>query len=193
MRHTACSIAAVAFSVSTLSCFVPETFHATLNVDKARRYHFTYDGTIVFGLALDEIGKSGAMSPSSDEKMRELVLELRETPGFVSAEYVGRGRFRVQFRESGVITSGRQVFLDLVKFNVDRAGRIRVQGANVSLKDQRQLKDSGLKLDGTIRLTTALSVVEHNAPTTPWFGGLFGAYKWRVDSAQQPMPTILLQ
>ena len=193
MRHTACSIAGVALSVFTLSCFVPETFQATLNVDKARRYQFSYDGTIAFGLALDEIRKSGAMSLGSDEEMRELVLELRESPGFVSAEYVGRGRFKVQFRESGVITSGKEVFLDLVKFNVDRAGRIRVQGTNVSLKDQRELKDSGLKLDGTIRLTTALSVVEHNAPTTPWFGGLLGAYQWRVGSAQQPLPTILLQ
>lgn len=193
MRQTIRHIVGIALSLLTLSCWAPEEFHATLNVDKTRRYQFVYEGTIVFAPALEEIKKSGGLPPDADRELQEAVLEMRNSPGFVNAEYVGRGRARVQFRESGVITSGKEVFLDLVKFNIDPAGRIRIQGADISLKDQQGMKNGGLKLDGTIRLTTSLTVVEHNATTTPWFGGLFGAYQWHVGIGQQQMPTILMQ
>lgn len=193
MKRFAQTLLGGAFAILSLSCWVPERFVATLNVNESRQYQFTYEGTLVFSPALDEIGRKGALDATSERQMQAGVAEMRKSEGFVSAEYVGRGRARVVFRESGQIRSGTRVFMDLVEFQIDPKGQIHVKGANIDARDHRELRESGLNLDGTIRLTTALKVVEHNAESTPWFGGLFGSYKWHVGVEHALMPTIVLR
>ena len=177
----------------TLGCFVPEEFVATLEIDKDRNFQFTYDGTLVFAPSLSQIKQNGSLSVSEEAAMAQGVAELRRKPGVVSAAYAGRGRFRVQYREVGALTPGRALFMDLGKFEADPSGGIRISGPAMNPADQRAMADLGLKLDGTIRLKSAIRVVEHNASSTPWFGGRFGSYKWQVASAEASIPTALVR
>ena len=83
--------------------------------------------------------------------------------------------------------------MDLGKFEADPSGGVRISGPAINPAEQKELTELGLKLDGTIRLKSAIRVVEHNAASTPWFGGRLGAYKWRVTGAEAALPTALVR
>lgn len=193
MRIMAKAIAVVTACLSLTSCWVPEEFTATLNVDKSKKFQFTYDGTIAYGPALGQIKERGQLSAGEESEIKKGEADLRREPGFASVDYVGRGRFRVRYREAGPIQSGKKIFLDLVEFRVDPGGHIRILGTEISADNRQQLSAAALKLHGTLKVTTELTVVEQNATSTPWFGGLFGAYEWHVTLEQAKRPTILLQ
>jgi hypothetical protein len=176
-----------------LGCFVPEEFDVTLEIDKDRNYQFSYDGTLVFAPVLSQIKENGSLSVGEEASVAQGVAELRNKPGVVSALYAGRGRFRIKYREAGALTPGRTLFMDMGRFEADPGGGIRISGPAFSQADLRELTEVGLKLDGTIRLKSAVPVVEHNAASTPWFGGLFGAYKWRVTATEASLPTALVR
>lgn len=175
------------------SCLVPEEFTATLNVDKSKNFQFVYEGTIAYAPALAEIRKSGLLSSAGETELKKGEAELRGKPGFTSVEYVGHGRYKVRYQETGSVQSGKKLFLDLIEFRTSPSGGIRILGTDISPDGRKQLSEIGLKLDGTLKVTTDLKVIEHNATSTPWFGGLFGAYEWHITLDQAKRPTILLQ
>lgn len=193
MRSAPKVIAAILACLFLTSCWLPEDFTATLNVDKGRNFQFAYDGTIVFAPVLREIKKRGKLSPADDAYMKKEEISLRKQPGFTKVEYSGRGRYRVQYQESGPLRSGRRIFFDLIEFRVDPSGRIRILGAEISPSFRKEMSAVDFKLDGKLNVTSKLAVVEHNATATPWFGGLFGAYKWHIAINQSNRPMILLQ
>lgn len=187
------SIIVAATCFQAVGCWAPETFQASLAVDKARHYQFVYDGTIVYGPALGQIKERGSLTASDEQAMIQAVTELRKEPGIIRADYVGRGRFRIQFRQAGPIRAGDKLFLDLIRFSSEPQGGIRIQGVEIPPSFRSEATTLGLALDGTIRLTSEIPIVEHNAESTPWFGGLFGAYKWHVTVDQKLLPTAVLR
>ena len=184
---------AIAASICILGCWAPETFRASLAVNKARQYSFSYDGTIVYGPALGQIKERGSLTPSEEQTMRQGAAELRKQPGITSAEYVGNGRFKIQYRDAGAVQAGQKLFLNLIRFSNEVGGGIRIQGAEINPQFRKDMRALGLGLDGTIRLTSEVPVVEQNAASTPWFGGLFGAYTWHVNADQKEWPTAVLR
>lgn len=193
MRVTSKVIAGIIVCLCLTSCWLPEEFTATLNVDKSKNFQFTYDGTMVFGPALGQIRERGQLSSADEAAMKDTVAGLRKEPGFASLEYIGRGRFRVRYREAGQIQFGKKIFLDLIEFRGDPGGRIRLLGAEIPVENRKQLSAVGLKLDGNLKVTTEFGIAEHNATSTPWFGGLLGAYEWHITLDQAKRPTIVLQ
>ncbi|MDO8680537.1 MAG: hypothetical protein Q7R30_18630 [Acidobacteriota bacterium] len=193
MRDTPRIIAVVLCCFCLTSCWAPEEFTATLNVDQNKNFQFTYDGTVAFGLALAQIEGRGPLSPADEAEMKKGEADLRRTSGFAKADYIGRGRFRVQYREAGPIHSGKKAFLDLVEFRVDPGGLIRILGPEIPAEGRQQLRALALKLNGIIKVTTDLTVVEQNATSLPWFGGLIGSYQWQVTLDRTERPAILLQ
>ena len=179
--------------VLAAACFAPENFDATLAIDKRRHFQFTYDGTIAFGPALGQIKQAGRLSAAEELQMQAQTADIRKMKGIVSAMYVGNGRYKIEYREAGLLQSGRTLFLDLIKFQSDANGGVRVIGQSMPADVQKQMSETGLALDGRIRLTSEIPVVEHNAESTPWFGGLFGAYKWHVTSRQLLIPTVVIR
>lgn len=174
-------------------CFVPEQFTATLDIDKDRNFQFSYDGTIVFAPSLSQIKQNGSLSVSEEAAMVQVLGELRQKPGVASASYAGRGRFRIKYVEAGALVPGRTLFMDLGRFEADPGGGIRIRGPAIRPEDQKEMAELGLRLDGTIRLKSAIEVVEHNAASTPWFGGLFGSYKWHITAGEAALPTALVR
>ena len=192
MKLRSRSLVAVAMSMSSLACYAPEKFDATLSIDKNRQYQFSYDGTIVHGLALMQLSDGKSLSASDEKSLASATTELRREPGIQSAEYIGRGRFRIQFKQSGGVRPGEKFFLDLIRFSAAPNGAIRVHGAELSPGFRKDAKSLGLALNGTIRLDSELPILEHNAASTPWFGK-FGGYKWTVSVDQSKLPTALIQ
>ena len=176
-----------------VSCWLPEKFDATLVIDKTRHYQFTYDGTLAFSTALDALKEKGRLSPEDDKAFQAEAAKMRKAKGVTRADYVGNGRMRVRLHEEGMVRPGTKFFMDLAEFQNGPNGSIRIVGPTIGPDERKQLEASGLDLDGDIRMTSALVVTEHNASTTPWFGGLWGAYKWHVDKNQKVTPTAVLK
>ena len=113
--------------------------------------------------------------------------------GLVGAEYVGRGRMHVKLHEEGIMAPGGKFFMGFAQFLDAPNGAIRVQAPSLGPDERKALQAGRLNLDGDIRMTTDLVVSEHNASATPWFGGLWGAYKWHVDKNQTVGPTAVMK
>jgi len=175
------------------SCFIPEKFTATLNIDKAKNYKFTYDGTIVYAPALDGIKEHGSLSPDDEAQLKQEAIELgRKEPRFKAVEYIGAGRYKVHYEEAGAIEANKKIFLDMVEFQVSSDGQICILGANIGDEDRQKLSGA-LKLEGQLNVTSDLTVVQNNASSTPYFGGLIGSYQWHVTLDQKSRPTIVLK
>ena len=175
------------------ACWVPEQFEATLNIDKVRWYTFTYEGTIAYTGALDEIQKTGRLTQAHEDQLKSDVTKLLKEEGVLSAEYAGRGRVKIKIREEGLAKPGEKFFMDFAKFEQGPDGALRIVGPKMSANDQQQMKESGLKVDGTIRMTTELLVIAHNASSTPWFGGKVGSYKWHLTRSSTAVPTVTIK
>lgn len=184
---------AIAFCLILTSCWLPEAFVATLHVDKDKKYKFTFDGTIVFAPVLDVLQKKGQLSPEDEAEMKQLAEELRKLAGFQKVEYLGKGKCKVKFEESGPVQNDKKFFLDLVQFKVAPSGRIMVQGTEITAEDRKALTGSHFKLDGNLSVTTDLAVVKENAASRPSLGGRIGAYKWKINLDQAERPEIVLQ
>ncbi len=193
MTTTSKAIVATILCIFLTSCFVPEEFTATLNVDKNKNFQFAYEGTVAYFPALGAIKKQGQLSAAEDAEVKKAADTLRKEKGFTSVEYVGRGRFKVRYQESGPIQFGKKIFLELVEFQSAPGGGIQILGTDISPQSKKDLSAVDLKLDGTLKVTSDLKVTQHNATSTPWFGGLFGAYEWHMTLDQQKRPSILLQ
>lgn len=185
-----CTVAAI-LCLLLASCWAPETFDATLHVDKDKNFKFTFNGTMAYLGALAEIVEKGRLSTETEEAIKKAEEELRKQPGFKKVESDGKGRFKVQFEEKGPVGNGKKVFLDLVEFKVAPTGRITILGSEISAESRSQMLKLKLLLNGTLSVTTDLTVVKENAASKPSLGGR--AYKWNVKLEQTERPEIVLQ
>lgn len=187
------TLSLITLCCSLASCWSPEKFTAALNVDKARNYQFTYDGTLAFVPALGEIKERGRLALKDEAEMKKGERELLKEPGFKTVEYLGAGRFKVHYEESGAVREGRKIFLDLIEFRIGPDGRVSILGAEIGDEGRRQLSSIDLALDGQLKITSDLDVVRHNATSTPHLGGLIGSYQWRISLDQKSRPEIVLR
>jgi len=88
------------------------------------------------------------------------------------------------------------------KFELDLEKAIKEENLDdEKIAEARKLMDDFIEqerlmtenIDWHISISTDAEVLEHNATTTPWFFGLFGAYEWEIMSPQDEPPYMLLQ
>lgn len=175
------------------SCWSPEKFTAALNVDKEQNFQFTYDGTLAFVPALGEIKNRGRLTQKDEAEMKKGEQELLKESGFKTVEYIGSGRFKVHYEESGAVQDGKKIFFDLIEFHTKPDGHISILGAEIGDEGRQQLSSIGLDLDGQLKITSDLDMVSHNATSTPLLGGLIGSYQWHISLDQKTRPEIVLQ
>ena len=138
------------------------------------------------------IKETGPISSKDEADFKRGEADLLKA-GATSAEYLGQGRFKIFFQQEGNIENGKKIFLDLVQFQIGDDGKITVLGTDIDAKGRKELTEVNAKIDGTLKVTTDLTVVEQNASSTPYFGGLFGAYEWHVTLDQKTRPKMVLQ
>jgi len=173
-------------------CWIPEDFVASLDIKADRSFTFTYDGLLAFGPALGEIKARGRLSPNDEAELRKLEAELRKERGVQDVRYIGNGRYKLRYVMSGTAEPGTEVFLDLVKFKADTNGNILLEGVTVPADARRELTAVGAKFGGTIKLKSALPILSENADAKPFFGGLFGSYKWTISMGRLTLPRVVL-
>lgn len=179
------------------SCFYPEKFNATLNIDKSGSYSFVYDGTLVF-LKFDSEKDEPLLTDQDPQKIKKLEEELKKDPNFQKVKYTGKDRFKVLYRREGVIEPNVKTrLLDkscrIISIRQITPGKILVKGANLDEVDMENLKKVNYRLQGKLTVTTNAKVIRHNADRSPWFPGFSKTYEWQFSLAPFPEPWMLLQ
>ena len=86
--------------MSLSSCFLPEDFDVNITVRRDGSYTFRYDGNLVFATALSAI-EDGTFTKKDEASLKEQEKELRDSPGFKKAKYIGNARYKVSMEHSG--------------------------------------------------------------------------------------------
>lgn len=186
----------IASVLALSSCWIPENFDAKIAINKDGSYTFTYDGILTFALAL-AAARHGALSVQVENDLQKEAVKLNQEPGFKRVEYQGKGRFKVLVERSAkpgepLYFVSRELQIFAVVPQQDRT--ITISAVRPKAEDLRQLNAIGAKTDGTLSVSVAngVRVLKHNAESEPSFFGLFGAYKWRINSPAAD-PIIIVQ
>ena len=179
------------------SCFYPEEFHATLNIDKSGSYNFVFDGILVF-LNFDPEKDEPLLTDSNPQEIQKLEEELKKDPNFQEVKYTGKSRFKVLYRREGVIKPNVKTKLlsklcELITIKPIQPGKVLIKGANLDEVDIAYLHKVNFRLEGKLSVTTNAKVIRHNADRSPWFPGLSGTYEWQFSLSPFPEPWMLLQ
>jgi hypothetical protein len=179
------------------SCFYPETFTAKLNIDKNGSYSFVFDGTLVF-LTFEQPKDEPLLTDQDPVKIRQLEEQLKNDNNFKEIKYTGKGRFKVLYRQEGVIKPGSKItlmanFCEIIRILPSQPGTIIINGVNLDELNLEYLKKMNVHLQGKLAITTNARVIRHNADRSPWFFGFPGAYEWQFTWSPFPGPWMLLE
>jgi hypothetical protein len=179
------------------SCFYPEVFNITLNIDKTGTYSFVFDGTLVF-ITMDQEKDEVLLRDQDLKRVQEVEGILKKNPHFQEIKYAGKGKFKVLYRQEGQITpNSRLKFLDehcaLLTIEPSEPGQVIIKGATLERDTLAYLKKLDFTLAGKLTVTTNARVIRHNADRSPWLFGLLGSYEWQVNLSPFPEPWMLLQ
>jgi len=165
MKKTMFLIAMVAILLS--SCFIPDNYEAEVWVHKDGSYEFFYEGELHYGPAVEKI-QEGELSEEEQDDMLEIEEDLFESDGFMDAEYIGDGKFRVDVVMP--LMPGEDYYfisedIAFFKFKHDDKGNLTIRGYEVDEDDLDVIKAFGIDMKGEliIRTDKGVKVKSHNA------------------------------
>lgn len=190
------SIAALLATVTLLTgCLVPEKFVAKADIHPDGSYSFSYNGTVVHGMAAMQIAKTGKLTAKDETGLDSEAEKMKRNPDVKSVSYKGNGRYELALdatRKKGQPLN----MLNIASVRTDKDGIITISSAEIKEKDKKELSQLGIKVDGTLEISVPKNaeIISHNATSTPKFFGLVGTYSWKIGSVdQRPLMKIRLK
>jgi len=190
------SIAALLATATLLTgCLVPEKFVAKADIHPDGSYSFSYNGTVVHGMAAMQIAKTGKLTAKDETGLDREAEKMRRNPDVKSVSYKGNGRYELALdatRKKGQPLN----MLNIASVRTDKDGIITISSAEIKEKDKKELSQLGIKVDGTLEISVPKNaeIISHNATSTPKFFGLVGTYSWKIGSVdQRPLMKIRLK
>lgn len=190
------SIAALLATATLLTgCLVPEKFAAKADIHPDGSYSFSYNGTVVHGMAAMQIAKTGKLTAKDETGLDREAEKMKRNPDVKSVSYKGNGRYELVLdatRKKGQPLN----MLNIASVRTDKDGIITISSAEIKEKDKKELSQLGIKVDGTLEISVPKNaeIISHNATSTPKFFGLVGTYSWKIGSVdQRPLMKIRLK
>jgi hypothetical protein len=195
MMSKAAKIAVVALVGVLLSgCYMPIRFDAEIEITRTGYYSVIFDGYLV-SIPLFRGLREGTIPPLEEkEKVAYTLKDFKRDSSVKEVKYFRQGRFKVNWQRSGDLLRARMVtFLRrnepiiIVKY-VKETGLITVQTNPIAKSTAQRLLDSGLSMQGQLRVKTDLQVVDHNA--TKVLKKETTIYVWDIKSILDSPPKI---
>ena len=188
--------ACLSLSVLLSACLVPEKFTARADFQADGSYTFTYQGTMVHGMAAMQMVKSGGNMSAQDEQVFQKEAEaLRKKLDVRDAQYQGKGRYQMTLESKRGNGEPLDAF-GMLRVRTDQNGVTTVSSAQLSPKQKKELEQLAIKTDGTFELSLPKSaqVISHNATSAPKLFGMVGGYSWKINGLdQRPLVTFKLK
>lgn len=217
----------------------PGKFTSTLTVNKDRTFTFTYVGEVIavdFGKEMAEGMKSKSKSDDEDEakptstgflriakdkaadkkaefdaKCRAIAAALAKEAGYRKAEYVGDGKFMVDYAITGTLThnfvypfnSDAEAVFPFIALELRADGKVRMRapafakdatGGSSAASGMGGMGDlgSGNKLDGTFTLDTDAELISQNNENGATTVGGRKRVTWAVTPLTKTAPMAVL-
>ncbi len=187
------------FLVLALSgCYVPLQFDADVVINRTGHFEMAFDGVVTWAPLYDQI-RRGQLTPSEERtKVGIIKTDLARDRAFSEIEYERRGKFKVSWHKAGDLL--RSKMISFIRRNeklltlkyIKTTGEISLSGTSVSNKQAQRLADRGLNMAGTLRVRTDARVVRHNAHSVVEDGMRWYTYTWRLQSAYDPTPNLVI-
>jgi hypothetical protein len=198
-------IAVMAFAALLAGCnlLFPEKMDADIDINSDWTYEIEFTGILTDYFTRSTRLEKGSLTPEELESMNDLEQQLKSDHRFRSVKYLGDERYKVEFRETGVLQGETDLingdyFAKVLSITPKPDNHVLIEG--VEFKDEaekveakRTMEKYGIGIDWRIRIHTDAEVVAHNAETTPWLFGLLGAYEWHITSLDDPAPLMVLK
>lgn len=198
-RLMAKAAALCAAALVAASCYVPARFDAEITLDKQGYYDMKFDGYLADVTLYQEL-KEGKLTPAQEkEKVAVIERDFTRDASTKSFQYYREGHFHVNWERSGDLIDTKTVtFLRrneqilMLKY-VANSGYIVLEGKSLKAENKQRLAESGLNIQGQIRVKTDMNVKSHNAtsekkdPKDPRFHWLV----WDIQNVMAPQPRAI--
>jgi len=177
--------------MSLSACLLPEDFEASITVKRDGSYTFNYDGNLVHIMALSAIMED-KLSKEDAAALKEQEKELRDSPGFKKAKYIGNARYKVSVEHSGkagedYYFTDKEMSMFSIKGQDD--GTLAIKALKLNEKDMKMLTALDFDIVGKLSVSVAkgLKVIEHNAGSVS-----SGVYRWKIKNPETA-PLIIVK
>lgn len=169
-------------------CFIPEKFDASMQFNSDSSFNYTYDGTVVNALGLVEKRKNGSLSEKSKAEFPKIIAQMKKDPATKSVSQVDDVTYKISLEKKNQ-ASNLFSLMDFIKVRKDQSGVITVFTPKFSDKNLKELKELGVTVDGTLKITLPKNaeVIESNAQSSPSLGGMVGSYTWKFKKVDEPV------
>ncbi len=177
-------------------CWLPENFEVNIKVFKDGSASFSYDGTLVYALALSAV-KEGTLTDKDEAQFAKEAEKLKKEPGFKDVDYQGEGRYKVLVEND--IQAGKKYYflskdIDIFSIRTQKDGTLKIKAAQFESSDIDELESVGAEINGILNvyIEEGADVIEHNAPEGPDSDGDFARYTWEIESFEAE-PVIIVK
>jgi hypothetical protein len=234
MKWTRLALALAAPLLLVGCLFQPGKFTSTMTINADRSFAFTYKGEVIASDPGEAMGMSTADAPATDDKeaaaaaqekkrkdaaeretkLKAVAEALSKEEGYRSAQYVGNGKFLIDYATSGTLThnfvypfnSDAQMILPFVMVELRKGGVVRLMAPAFAATQSQSAGmpgmggmgpmgggDTNKALDGTFTLTTNATLVMHNNEDGPKEAGAVKTLVWRATPLTQNAPMAVLK
>jgi hypothetical protein len=183
-KYTRCLIG-ISGALALAGCLLPEKFTAKIDFKSDGNYQYSYSGTAINALAKMQTQSGIALTSKDTDKLKADAELFAKQPDFKRVVYKGDARYEIEL-EGNRKKGDRFSLMDVLTVSTDATGLTIVESKPISDKNKAEMKKMGWKIDGTleVKLPKNAEIVTQNATSTPSFGGLFGAYTWKIGSSE---------
>ncbi len=189
---------AVAVAAAVAACYLPVRFDAEAVITRTGYYDLSFRGRIAWLPLARELRERRIGQAEEREKVRRIETDLERDSATRSLRYAGNGQFDIDWRRSGdlfrvgmVSFVRRNESIFRIKY-VATTGHITLEGRSLRPEQARDLARYGLGTEGELKVKTDAAVVDHNALRVVAVGPSERVYVWRIRSAADPAPRLVL-
>lgn len=230
MMHWTRFALALAAPLILLGCVItPGKFVSTLRIDSDRGFTFTYVGKVhavdvgsaitegmkesggdaetegvVFERIAQDEGGDAAKKAAADTKNRAIAEALAKEAGYRKVEYMGDGRFMIDYAITGRLThnfvypynSDAEILFPFLSIELRGNDTVRMTApafANRADDGPPGQGDAAAKLDGMFTLTTNAEIVSQNSEDGASGSGATKTITWRATPLTKAAPLAVLR
>lgn len=179
-------------------CYLPTRFAADITINEAGDWTLTFNGEIASAGLTPGLMPDRPTPAQLEERVKSITNDLTRDPGFTAVQYRGNGRFQVAYQRTGNIfrqpgitfirTDSRILQISYIK----KDNEITIKGNTVPNAQRQWVRDAGVDMNGDLRITTAMTVKDHNAQATQPAPGGATLYTWAIRGLDQPAPRLVI-
>lgn len=182
-------------------CYLPVRFDAEIEIDRAGFYSMIFDGYVAHLPLYGDLVAKKIDVLEERARVARLKTDLTRDSAVKEFEYVKKGIFKVHWDKKGDLTRHRMVTFvrrnaPILTLKYDKNKRLitLAAGGVMSPEVRQRILDSGLNMNGEVRVITDAKVDRHNATFTKNMKDRPGKvmYVWRIESIVAEMPIMVI-